>query len=84
MTAPPRASAETTARAMMPASPVVGVAGLASAAGLTQTQAENIFSQLGVQTATSKEIYKLVNQKYKNIVAYFESPENRFYFILQY
>ena len=30
------------------------------------------------------EIYKLVNQKYKNIVAYFESPENRFYFILQY
>ena len=34
---------------------------LASAAGLTQTQAENIFSQLGVQTATSKEIYKLVN-----------------------
>ena len=30
------------------------------------------------------EIYKLVNQKYKNIVAYFESPENRFYLILQY
>ena len=30
------------------------------------------------------EMYKLVNQKYKNIVAYFESPENRFYFILQY
>ena len=30
------------------------------------------------------EIYKLANQKYKNIVAYFESPENRFYFILQY
>ena len=30
------------------------------------------------------EMYKLVNQKYKNIVAYFESPENRFYLILQY
>ena len=30
------------------------------------------------------EIYKLVNQKYKNIVEYFESPENRFYLILQY
>ena len=30
------------------------------------------------------EIYKLVNQKYKNIVAYFESPDNRFYLILQY
>ena len=30
------------------------------------------------------EMYKLVNQKYKNIVAYFESPDNRFYLILQY
>ena len=30
------------------------------------------------------EIYKLANQKYKNIVAYFESPDNRFYLILQY
>jgi hypothetical protein len=30
------------------------------------------------------EMYKLVNQKYKNIVEYFESPDNRFYLILQY
>ena len=33
---------------------------------------------------TMYEMYKLVNQKYKNIVAYFESPDNRFYLILQY